>query len=88
MRDEAHWQAWLREFDLEARVSLIAAILFAATFNGCPLQSMTYTPPLEIHACNQVYVSPHPGLVVYTAAVLTVPGGYVEDRVFASGFGP
>jgi len=65
--------------------ALLLASTLGATFQGCPLQSMTYAP-LEIHACNQVYVSSHPGLVVYTAAVLTVPGGYVEDRVFLDQF--
>ena len=67
-------------------ISLIASIVFSATYNGCPIERETYAP-LEIHACGQVYLSTQPGLAVYSHdAVLTVPGPVTADRVFASSF--
>jgi hypothetical protein len=74
--------------------TFLAGLLFgvmasasAATFNGCQVQGMTYWPPLEVRACGTVYVSANPGIVVYSPdAVITVPGVYTNDRIFANGF--
>ena len=63
-------------------MTILAALLLSATFNGCPAD-VAYWPPLVVQACGQVYVCKPQGM--YSGGVLSAPS-CVADRVFKGGF--